>query len=227
MVADFVRGVSFKPDDVQPLGTKNTIACFRTKNVQEQIDLEDVWAIPKTCVSRDEQILEEGDLLVSTANSWNLVGKCCWVPRLGWPATLGGFIAALRPRLTEVSPRFLYHWFSWGPVQANLRSCARRTTNISNLDLNQALDLRIPLPPLEEQRRIAAILDKADELRQKRRSALQKLDSLTQSIFLDMFGGSLNTLHADIRLLGEVCTRITDGTHQPPSGRQPEYRSCS
>jgi type I restriction enzyme, S subunit len=48
--------------------------------------------------------------------------------------------------------------------------------------------LAMPLPPLEEQRRIAAILDKADALRQKRRLALQKLDSLTQSIFLNMFG---------------------------------------
>lgn len=48
--------------------------------------------------------------------------------------------------------------------------------------------LRIPLPPLPEQRRIAAILDKADALRAKRRAALAKLDTFTQSIFLDMFG---------------------------------------
>jgi type I restriction enzyme, S subunit len=48
--------------------------------------------------------------------------------------------------------------------------------------------VKIPLPPLEEQRRIAAILDKAGDLCHKRRAALQKLDSLTQSLFLDMFG---------------------------------------
>jgi len=187
-VAGFIRGVSFKPDDVRPLGTENTIACFRTKNIQAEIDLTDVWAVPSSTVNRDEQIIQEGDLLISTANSWNLVGKCCWVPRLDWPATLGGFISALRPKRTEVFPRFLYHWFSSSPIQAKLRGCARQTTNISNLDLNQALDLCIPLPPMEEQRRIAAVLDKADALRQKRRTALQLLDSLTQSLFLDMFG---------------------------------------
>lgn len=49
-------------------------------------------------------------------------------------------------------------------------------------------ELEIPLPPMEEQRRIAAILDAADALRAKRRQALDKLDTLTQAIFIDMFG---------------------------------------
>jgi type I restriction enzyme S subunit len=48
--------------------------------------------------------------------------------------------------------------------------------------------IRVPCPPLPEQRRIAEILDMADALRAKRRATLAKLDTLTQSIFLDMFG---------------------------------------
>jgi len=46
----------------------------------------------------------------------------------------------------------------------------------------------IPLPPLAEQRRIAGVLDRAEALRAKRRAALAQLDSLTQSLFLDLFG---------------------------------------
>lgn len=48
--------------------------------------------------------------------------------------------------------------------------------------------MQIPLPPLPEQRSIAAILDKANALRAKRRKAISKLNQLLQSIFLDMFG---------------------------------------
>ena len=51
-----------------------------------------------------------------------------------------------------------------------------------------ASEIVIPLPPLPEQRRIADVLDRAEALRAKRRAALAELDSLTQSIFLDMFG---------------------------------------
>lgn len=46
----------------------------------------------------------------------------------------------------------------------------------------------IPLPPLAEQKRIAGILDAADELRTKRRESIEQLDTLLQSVFLDMFG---------------------------------------
>lgn len=49
-------------------------------------------------------------------------------------------------------------------------------------------NIEIPLPPLPEQRRIAAILDHADALRAKRRKVIGHLDGIAQSIFLDMFG---------------------------------------
>jgi len=62
---------------------------------------------------------------------------------------------------------------------------------ISNLSLGQIGSLKIPLPPLEEQRRIAGILDQADALRRLRTRALDKLNTLGQAIFHEMFGDPL------------------------------------
>lgn len=69
-VAAFVRGITFKPDDVVPVGTPGSAACMRTKNVQAELDLSDVWGIPESFVKRDDQCLNPGDILVSSANSW-------------------------------------------------------------------------------------------------------------------------------------------------------------
>lgn len=52
----------------------------------------------------------------------------------------------------------------------------------------QVGQISIPLPPLPEQKRIAAILDSSDAIRQKRKAAIAKLDDLAQSVFLEMFG---------------------------------------
>ncbi|AXJ09361.1 restriction endonuclease subunit S [Arthrobacter sp. PM3] len=60
--------------------------------------------------------------------------------------------------------------------------------NLPRISPKSLESVELPLPPLDEQRRIAAILDKADALRIKRRQALAHLDTLTQSIFHSMFG---------------------------------------
>ena len=187
-VAEFVRGINFKPDDVVPSGTPGSVACMRTKNVQAELDLSDVWSVGKQFVRREDQFLQAGDVLVSSANSWNLVGKCCWVPELPGRASFGGFVSVLRPHRAKIEPRFLFRWFSSDRIQTTLRSFGQQTTNISNLNIDRCLNLPLSLPPLEEQRRIAEVLDKAEALRAKRRAALAELNTLTQSFFLDLFG---------------------------------------
>jgi type I restriction enzyme S subunit len=220
-VASFVRGITFRPEDVCALDQKDAVACMRTKNIQAELGLSDVWAVHKDLVKREEQFLREGDILVSTANSWNLVGKCCWTPELPWPATLGGFISALRGNPTKIFPRFLYHWFNSPPTQALVRNCGRQTTNISNLSIERCLAIKLPVPTLTEQRRIAMILDQADSLRAKRHLALNRLDALTQSVFLDTFGDpATNPKGWDQRALADIGRVITGNT---PSRDIPEF----
>lgn len=186
-VAEFIRGITFKSDNVVPLGTAGSVACMRTKNVQSELDTSDVWAVDELFVRRSNQFLRIGDILVSSANSWNLVGKCCWVPQLQWSASFGGFVSVLRACTEDVDPRFLFQWFSSERIQSTVRSFGRQTTSISNLDLGRCLKLELPLPPISEQRKIVAVLDQVEELLGKRRKALVQFDELTHSIFLDMF----------------------------------------
>jgi type I restriction enzyme S subunit len=76
--------------------------------------------------------------------------------------------------------------------------------------------IRIHLPPLPEQRRIAEILDKADALRAKRREALAQLDNLTQSIFLDMFGDpATNPKGWPVRRLDSICVLVNGRAFKP------------
>lgn len=216
-VADFIRGITFKPDDVVSPDAEGAVVCMRTKNVQAMLDCDDLLAIPSQFVKRKDQFLQEGDVLVSSANSWSLVGKCCWIPALPWRAAFGGFVSVLRGDSERVDRRYLYWWFASGRIQALLRSFGQKTTNISNLNIDRCLQLELPLPPLPEQRRIAAILDKADALRTKRREALAQLDRLAQSIFVEMFGDLfINSKGFPVSRLGDACD-VRDGTHDSPA----------
>lgn len=87
----------------------------------------------------------------------------------------------------EVDRDYLWH-FLLTPDMVSHASSLSAGANLPRLSPAALLQFRVPLPSLPEQRRIAAILDKADELRAKRRTALAQLDTLTRSIFHDMFG---------------------------------------
>nr|WP_081819603.1 restriction endonuclease subunit S [Photobacterium galatheae] len=162
---------------------------MRTKNVQVAgLDCDDLIAVPRSFMKRDEQRLRNGDMLISSANSWELVGKTSYVHELEYEATAGGFISIIRARQGKIDSKYLYYWLTSPSIQHKIRYCGRQTTNISNLDVERFKELEIPLPPLDEQERIAAILDKADAIRLKRKQAIILADDFLRSVFLDMFG---------------------------------------
>jgi type I restriction enzyme S subunit len=112
----------------------------------------------------------------------------------------------LKPRNGDVDLTYLRRVLENYDIRPFINGSTR-----SKLTKAQAERIPIPLPPLDAQRRIAAILDQADTLRHKRKRALSLLDSLSQSIFLEMFGSlSSNSNRWVSANITDACELIVD-----------------
>jgi len=153
-----------------------------------------------------------GEVLVSIAGT---IGRAGIVPDNAPPLNCNQAVAIVRTNENIFRP-YLRHWLESNDAQSQIIG-ATVTGTISNLSLTQIGNLQFPLPPLEEQRRIAEILDRAKELRSKRREAIAQLDTLTQAIFIEMFGDpATNPKEWTVSKLGDIAEKITDGEHQTP-----------
>jgi type I restriction enzyme, S subunit len=156
----------------------------------------------------DRYLVNDGDLLIGMDGEFN---RERW---RGGRALLNQRVCKLTSDPLHLSSDYLYHF-----LPKVLKDIEDRTpfATVKHLSSKGIMDIQIPLPPLDEQRRIAAILDKADALRRKRKRALKLLDSLTQAIFLEMFGeGAVRERQYERRPVAEIALLVTDGEHQTP-----------
>ncbi|MFA5354930.1 MAG: restriction endonuclease subunit S [Thermodesulfovibrionales bacterium] len=123
-------------------------------------------------------------------------------------------VKVLRPKF-DVNVKYLYHYFRQ----------VRLTEAGYDRHFKYLKRTAVVLPPFPEQKRIAEVLDKAEELRAKRRAALSQLDTLTQAIFIEMFGDpATNPKSWPLRSIGDIGKVITGNT--PPRSRPDYYGSA-
>ncbi len=108
--------------------------------------------------------------------------KLARVYRIKSPCYVVSHLAAILPS-EYVDPGYLHRWF-----EANPPSNLIANDSYPSIKTSEISKVKIPLPPLPEQKRIAAILDKADAIRRKRQQAIQLTDDFLRAVFLDMFG---------------------------------------
>jgi len=123
--------------------------------------------------------------MCTSSGSSDLVGKCARSTE-DFDGSFGAFCVGIRADQEKASPSYLYH-FLCSPVFKNWTS-ASSGANIKNIRVSELAEFQVPLPPLPEQKHIAAILDKADAIRRKRQQAIQLADDFLRAVFLDMFG---------------------------------------
>ena len=157
------------------------------------VDADSVTAVDRETrsyseVSKGYTPFLDGDVLVAKITPCFENGKIAQARlsrRYGFGSTE---FHVVRARGSRVDTRYLVHFLRQERIRKQGESRMTGSAGQRRVPEHFLADLAIPLPPLAEQKRIAAILDKADALRAKRRAALAQLDTLTQSIFLDMFG---------------------------------------
>ena len=133
-------------------------------------------------------LLQEGDILFSHINSVEHIGKCAVYRGIPEQLVHGMNLLCFRPDPAQVTPEFAKYLIRSASFRDRLSNFVNKAVNQASVSIGNLRPIPVRIPPLEEQRRIAAILDQAEILRNQRRTALALLDSLTQSLFLDMFG---------------------------------------
>lgn len=99
--------------------------------------------------------------------------------------------------------RYLYHYLK---SKTDYLNSLGRGATFKEISKNIVESIEIPLPPINEQRKIAAVLDKVSDLIAKRRQQLDKLDELVKSRFVEMFGDPIiNSMHWTEELIGDSC----------------------
>ena len=140
---------------------------------------------------------------------------------------LGRGVAALRPR-SELHDRYLWHWLS--SIKPSLEAKGKGAT-FKQVTKEDIAELEIPLPPLEEQRRIAAILDKTGEILDANRRRRDLLKAFPLSVYKQMFGDPRhNPFRWPVSRLGEICLNedarrvpVKSSDRKALQGRYPYY----
>lgn len=152
-ICGFERGITFPSDTKRFDKIPGYIACLRTANVHDEVDLSSLWYISEEYLKgNDAKKLKAGDILMSTANSKELVGRSVIIRNLSEPATFGGFVTVLRTQI--LLPEFFKLFLKYKTLKGDFSKIATQTTNIANLNTKILSTVITPIPPRVEQSRI-------------------------------------------------------------------------
>jgi len=156
-------------------------------------------------------IIYPDDVLISIAGT---IGRCAIVPCDAQTMNCNQAVAIARIS-GPLDRRYLLHWLKTSDAQIQMKG-GKVTQTISNLSLTQVKNLKVPLPPISEQRRIVEILDQAKAQQQKRSEADEKSTRILPAIFYKMFGDpGMNPMEWKLGKLDNIIKDTRNGLYKP------------
>lgn len=176
------NGYAFKSSKYVSEGVR----VIRITNVQKgRIADEDPRFYPNETINDySRYLIKPGDILMSLTGN---VGRVGVFPKELCPAFLNQRVARLRVKSNDLDQKYLYYLLNSEKFE---KQAIFNSSGIAQMNLSTkwVSNYEIPLPPINQQKQIAKILDTADGYRQKTKALIEKYDALTQSLFLEMFG---------------------------------------
>ena len=235
MVSNFERGITFPAAAKEAAPTEDNIPCLRTANVQENLEIDDMIYVNRGFMKGNiAKLVRENDIIMSSANSRELVGKSSLVTHIPFPMTFGGFVLNIRAK--EMSSKYLFYFLRHEFLAGKFIGESSQTTNIANINTTTLGNYEIPLPPLPEQQRIVdrieSLFAKLDEAKEKAQAVVDSFETRKAAILHKAFTGELTAKWReehniskttwDEKKWGDFLQSIEAGKNWSAEGRPPE-----
>ncbi len=161
-------------------------------SISGDLDLSQPTRVPASIKQQVEYLLQEGDVLFNNTNSPSLVGKSTYFPGHSEPVLYSNHFTRLRFDKARVDSKYVAYWLTQKQRSGYFEGRCKQWVNQASFGRDDLMSLEIPLPDLEEQRRIAAILDRANIIYRKRQEAIQELINLPAALFSELFGDPIS-----------------------------------
>ncbi|OUN54477.1 hypothetical protein B5G18_05780 [Clostridium perfringens] len=159
----------------------------------------------------EEYLLDIGDILMSHINSDKHLGKTAIFENENVKLIHGMNLLCIRPNKKIVSPKYLNYYFKSLDFKKQLPKITKKSVNQASFSVSDLKKLKCKIHSIENQKKIVEILDKSQELIDKRKKQIEELDLLVKSKFIEMFRGDKNFDYIKIENLVEVKSDIVDG----------------
>jgi len=181
-VCEIKNGYAFKSSEFKKSGTP-LIRISSFNNGAVYFDDKTVYLDSSYLKTKSGFKVEKGDVLIALSGA--TTGKY-GIYTGDEPSLLNQRIGLLKSGASEqMNDKFFYYYLSVLKSEIIRNASGAAQPNISTKSISE---FKIPLPPIDQQEKIAAILDESDAYRQKTKALIEKYDELTQSLFMDMFG---------------------------------------